>query len=140
MTDLLLNDFEAELRATDAQVGLLLDIYRDPDARDTRQLEAGFRERRIAALERLKASLLAELGARDVLPTVIEPEAGGWRVLVDQLRGLVTQQPLAVAIEEESRLLEHCDRLIAAAPADVAADLEGGRDAARRALDELENG
>lgn len=111
MSDFVLSEEDALLRGTEEQVGVLLGFYEDPFQIEQRQLDPDFVDRRRKSLEALQAALRAELAARDILPKQQDAEVSAWQFFVDRVRGLLRDEPLAVPLAEERKLLALCDKL-----------------------------
>ena len=112
MNHLVLSEEEAELRAADEQLGVLLSFYEDPYRSELLRLDPGFVAERREALAELRQALRAELAARDILPKQQDDDVSAWQFLVDRVQGLLRDEPLAVPLEEERKLLALCDRLL----------------------------
>lgn len=112
MNDIILSADDALLRGADEQVGVLLMYYDEPFQVDQQQLDQDFVKRRCHSLEALREALRAELASRDILPKQQDSDVSAWQFFVDRLRGVLRDEPLAVPLEEERKLLELCDQLM----------------------------
>lgn len=108
----ILTQEEALLRAAEEQAGVVLDVYRDEHWRQSAGLDSSFVEARISSLSDLREALQSELAAEQLLPKEQDPEVSRWHFLVDRVRGLLENEPLAVPLEEEKRLLHLCNELL----------------------------
>ncbi len=138
MNDIILSADDALLRSTDEQVGVLLMYYDDPYKVEQQQLEPAFLTERRSSLEVLRVALRAELAARKILPKQQDSDVSAWQFFVDRMRGVLRDEPLAVPLEEERKLLELCDELIESGLQDQAPVLDG-RSATLAALRSLKS-
>ncbi len=138
MNDIVLSADDALLRSTDEQVGVLLMYYGDVFKLEQPQLDPEFVKRRRLSLEELREALRTELAARDILPKEQDSDVSAWQFFVDRVRGLLHDEPLAVPLEEERKLLELCDKLMACGLPDHALVREG-RSATLEAMRSLQS-
>lgn len=129
MNDFVLSEEDALLRSTEEQVGVLLGFYEDPFQVEQRQLDPEFVNRRRHSLEELQLALRATLAARDILPKQQDTEVSAWQFFVDRVRGLLRDEPLAVPLAEERKLLALCDSLADGGGIEPAAVRQGIADA-----------
>jgi hypothetical protein len=108
----ILSEQEALLRAAEEQASVVLDIYSDESWQAGDSLEASFIEARVESLTELRNALRSALDERQLLPKEQDPEVRQWHFLVDRMRGLLEDEPLAVPLEEERRLLNLCNELL----------------------------
>lgn len=125
MNDFVLSEEDALLRSTEEQVGVLLGFYEDPFQVEQRQLDPEFVDRRRKSLEELQLALRGKLAARDILPKQQDAEVSAWQFFVDRVRGLLRDEPLAVPLAEERKLLALCDSLAAQGGIETAAVRQG---------------
>lgn len=134
MNDVILSADDALLRTTDEQVGVLLSYYEHGG--EEPELKPGFVMRRRKSLEALRDTLRAGLAARDILPKQQDSDVSAWQFFVDRFRGVLHDEPLAVPIEEEKKLLELCEELLQHDLPERDA-IAGGRDATLDAIEAL---
>jgi hypothetical protein len=107
-----LSEQEALVRAAEEQASVVLDLYSDESWQAAANLEASFIEARVKSLTELRNALRSALNERQLLPKEQDPEVRQWHFLVDRMRGLLDDEPLAVPLEEEKRLLNLCNELL----------------------------
>lgn len=112
MSEIVLSEQDARLRSADEQVSVLLAFYDNPFQVEQRQLDAGFVRRRRKSLEALSQALRSELATRDILPKQQDPEVSAWQFFVDRAGGLLRDEPHAVPLAEERKLLELGEQLV----------------------------
>ena len=140
----LLSEEEALLRSAEEQVSVLRAFYDDPRQVEQRQLDAAFVERRRESLKSLRDVLRTALAARNLLPKQQDSEVSAWRFLVERTQGLLQDEPLAVPLAEERKLLELFTALTKSGGdlSDVLRNsdvLQKGQAGARDAVDQLES-
>jgi len=108
----ILSEQEALVRAAEEQASVVLDLYSDESWQAAANLEASFIEARVKSLTELRNALRSALNERQLLPKEQDPEVRQWHFLVDRMRGLLDDEPLAVPLEEEKRLLNLCNELL----------------------------
>jgi hypothetical protein len=134
MNDVILSADDALLRTTDEQVGVLLSYYEhsgeEPD------LKPAFVMRRQRSLAALRDALRAGLSSRDILPKQQDSDVSAWQFFVDRFRGVLHDEPLAVPLEEEKKLLDLCNELLEYDVPNREA-VAAGRDATLEAIEAL---
>lgn len=108
----ILTQEEALQRAAEEQAGVVLEIYKDEVWQNRADLDNTFVEARISSLTELRDALRSELEAQQLLPKEQDPEVSRWHFFVDRVRGMLENQPLAIPLEEEKRLLHLCNELL----------------------------
>jgi hypothetical protein len=134
MNDVILSADDALLRTTDEQVGVLLSYYEHGG--EEPELKPGFVMRRCKSLQAFREVLRAGLSSRDILPKQQDSDVSAWQFFVDRFRGALHDEPLAVPLEEEKKLLDLCDELLEYDVPDREA-LAAGRDATLEAIEAL---